>query len=80
MQLPYSSIIFSIYGNKITDICEPFITEICKNMEPINFEASELIDDDPVMMGMALFELYIGIQEFTKYFYAYFFYKLWCIN
>lgn len=69
MQLPYSNTIFSIYGEKLTDFCEPFITKICEDMEPINFEETNRTDN-PLSMGMTLFELYMGIQEFTKYFYA----------
>lgn len=71
MRLPYSSTILSIYGSKLTDICEPFITKVCEDMEPINFETTNQTDNNPVSMGMTLFELYIGIQEFIKYFNAY---------
>lgn len=71
MQLSYSSIIFSKYSEKLTDICEPFITKISEDMEPINFETTNQKDNNPLSTGMTLFELYIGIQEFIKYFTAY---------
>lgn len=80
MQLSYSNTLFSIYGNKITHVCEPFITKICEDMKPMNFEATNQIDGNPFSMGVTLFELYIGIQEFAKYFYANLFCRPYYIN
>lgn len=49
-------------------MCEPFITRICMNMKPINFEENGrfVVENDPLAMGTSLFELYIGIQKFSE--------------
>ncbi|KAE9529780.1 hypothetical protein AGLY_011876 [Aphis glycines] len=67
MQFPYVSTLFSIYESKISEMCEPFITRICVNMKPINFEENGRfqVDNDPLAMGTSLFELYMGIQKFV---------------
>ncbi|XP_026805055.1 protein unc-13 homolog 4B isoform X2 [Rhopalosiphum maidis] len=67
MQFPYVSTLFSIYEIKISEMCEPFITRICMNMKPINFEENGRfqVDNDPLAMGTSLFELYMGIQKFV---------------
>jgi len=69
MQFPYTSTLFSIYECKISEMCEPFITRICINMKPINFEENGRfqVDNDPLAMGTSLFELYMGIQKFVEY-------------
>ncbi|XP_025200200.1 protein unc-13 homolog 4B-like isoform X2 [Melanaphis sacchari] len=67
MQFPYASTLFSIYECKISEMCEPFITLICMNMKPINFEENGRfqVDNDPLAMGTSLFDLYMGIQKFV---------------
>lgn len=71
MQVPYASILFSIYDGKISEMCEPFITQVCTNMRPINFKGDGKFDSDddrdPLAMGTSLFELYIEIQKFAEY-------------
>ncbi|XP_025408650.1 protein unc-13 homolog 4B isoform X2 [Sipha flava] len=68
MQFPYANTLFSIYESKIIEMCEPFITRICMNMKPINFEDNvrSEVDNDPLAMGTSLFELYMGIQKFAE--------------
>ncbi|XP_050433740.1 protein unc-13 homolog 4B [Adelges cooleyi] len=67
MQFLYANALFSIYENKITEMCEPFITRICMNMKPICFEENGRfeVDKDPLAMGTSLFELYMSIQTFS---------------
>ncbi|VVC40707.1 Hypothetical protein CINCED_3A013301 [Cinara cedri] len=67
-QFPYANTLFSIYECKISEMCEPFITRICTNMKPINFEENCRfeVERDPLAMGTSLFELYMGIKDFTE--------------
>ncbi|XP_050543331.1 protein unc-13 homolog 4B isoform X2 [Daktulosphaira vitifoliae] len=67
IQFSYACTLFSIYECKISEMCEPFITRICMNMKPINFEENGRleVDKDPLAMGTSLFELYMSIQKFS---------------
>lgn len=68
MQFPYANTLFSIYECKISEMCEPFITRVCMNMKPINFEETGQpeVEKDPLAMGTSLFELYMGIKQFAE--------------
>lgn len=68
MQLPYASILFSEYDNKISDMCIPLIDQVCAKMKPIDIEGNGQcdIDNDPFAMGTSLLELYIEVQKFSK--------------
>lgn len=51
-------------------MCEPFITQVCMNLRPINFKENGEFgtdnDNDPLAMGTSLFELYVEIQKFSQ--------------
>lgn len=68
MQLPYASILFSVYDKKISEMCEPLIDRVCAKMKPIDIEGNGQfeIDDDPFSVGTSLLELYTEVQNFSK--------------
>lgn len=68
MQFPYASKICSEYASKIVERCEIFVKCVFMNMKPIKFNKIEQlkIDDDLLTLGILLFTLYIGIQNFLK--------------
>lgn len=69
MQVPYASLVFSVYDSKISETCEPLIDQVCAKMRSSHFDENDgqfEIDNDPLAMGTSLFELYIAIQNFAE--------------
>lgn len=68
MQFSYASTLFTVYDGKLSETCEPFITDVCMNMWPISFVENGQLDvgNDPLAMGTSLFELYNGIQNIVR--------------
>jgi hypothetical protein len=53
---------------QITELVEPVVTEACKSLKPLKFnnaEADGIYDNDPLLMGTTLFELYLIVQRFA---------------
>lgn len=50
----------------MSTLCEPEITEICKNLKKLHYDFNNLPDtSDPLSEGTSLFELYLAIQRFV---------------
>jgi len=53
---------------QIAELVEPVVTEVCKSLKPLKFnntEADGIDDNDPMLMGTTLFELYLIVQQFA---------------
>lgn len=53
---------------QIAELVEPVVTEACKSLKPIKFnntEADDTYDNDRLLMGTTLFELYLIVQRFA---------------
>jgi len=65
---PYAVTVYKFYETKIAELVEPVVTEACNSLKPIKFNNTEVdgIDDnDPLLMGTTLFELYLIVQRFA---------------
>lgn len=67
-QFPYAKAIYTLYECKISEICEPLVTDVCMTLKPLKFKDQAKngeYENDPLAMGTTLFELYLILQRFA---------------
>ncbi|RZF34138.1 hypothetical protein LSTR_LSTR003548 [Laodelphax striatellus] len=71
MLFPYSRTLYIIYDNKVSEMTEPVVTDLCMSLKPIKYnEYDEPIQNDSndstlLAIGTTLFELYLVLQRFA---------------
>ncbi|XP_075222315.1 C2 and C2B_Munc13-like domain-containing protein staccato isoform X2 [Lycorma delicatula] len=68
MLFPYSKTLYMVYENKISELCEPVVTDVCACFKPIRFnDDKEMLntDDSEFAIGKTLFTLYLDLQRFS---------------
>uniref|UniRef100_A0A0A9YAH0 Protein unc-13 D n=1 Tax=Lygus hesperus TaxID=30085 RepID=A0A0A9YAH0_LYGHE len=67
LKVQYAMISYRIYDEKIAELVEPLVTEVCSTMKQLKFKGNtpdiENADVDPLTMGTSLFELYLALQR-----------------
>ncbi|XP_021939432.1 protein unc-13 homolog 4B isoform X2 [Zootermopsis nevadensis] len=64
----YAKTLYKLYESKVAELVEPVVTEVCKSLKPLKFNdraTDGICDNDPLLMGTTLFELYLIVQRFA---------------
>ncbi|CAH0552872.1 unnamed protein product [Brassicogethes aeneus] len=67
----YAKSLYIFYQAKVSTLCEPEVTNICKNLKRLTFngKTSTLMttedSKEPLSAGTSLFELYLAVQRFV---------------
>ncbi|PNF14104.1 unc-13-like protein 4B [Cryptotermes secundus] len=65
---PYAKTLYKVYESKVAELVEPVVTEVCKSLKPLKFNhgaGDGIYDNDRLLMGTTLFELYLIVQRFA---------------
>ncbi|XP_039281647.1 protein unc-13 homolog 4B [Nilaparvata lugens] len=71
MLLPYSRTLYIIYDNRVSELTEPVVTDLCMSLKPIKYNENDVpIKDETsdsilLAIGTTLFELYLGLRRFA---------------
>ncbi|XP_014244942.1 protein unc-13 homolog 4B isoform X2 [Cimex lectularius] len=67
LKMQYSKELFVIYDDKIAEMVEPLVIDICTSLKPIRFRGNvpdmDSTENASLAMGTSLFELYIALQR-----------------
>ncbi|KAK9880351.1 hypothetical protein WA026_010235 [Henosepilachna vigintioctopunctata] len=66
--IAYAKELYKFYQQKICEIAEEEVTNVCKTLKKFNFTGNTLdreSHEEPLNEGTKLFELYLGIQRFV---------------
>ncbi|XP_045469629.1 protein unc-13 homolog 4B isoform X2 [Harmonia axyridis] len=66
----YTKELYIIYQQKVSELAEEEVMNICKSLKKLNFNGNSLNEEshkEPLDQGTKLFELYLGIQRFVVF-------------